>query len=160
MALVDTASASVVIATGMGKRYTAHMLIKCRSFLVTFIIAATLNEAAAAPAVGASAESYSSASWARRIHNPSFACAPPNRCGDTIRLRVELERYRRMQELREQPAQSDSRTYARDFGPWGQQRYVPPPTPEANIQPAYRDASRLRPEFEPSIQPVDKPDTK
>lgn len=31
--------------------------------------------------------------------------------------------------------------------PWGYVRRVPPPTPESQIQPQYRDASTIRPEF-------------
>jgi hypothetical protein len=32
--------------------------------------------------------------------------------------------------------------------PWGYVRRLPPPTPESQIQPRYRDASTLRPEFD------------
>jgi len=31
--------------------------------------------------------------------------------------------------------------------PWGYIRRLPPPTPESHIQPLYRDASTIRPEF-------------
>ena len=31
--------------------------------------------------------------------------------------------------------------------PWGYVRRLPPPTPESHIQPRYRDASTIRPEF-------------
>lgn len=31
--------------------------------------------------------------------------------------------------------------------PWGYVRRLPPPTPESQIQPRYRDASTIRPEF-------------
>ncbi len=32
--------------------------------------------------------------------------------------------------------------------PWGYVRRLPPPTPESQIQPRYRDASTIRPEFD------------
>ena len=31
--------------------------------------------------------------------------------------------------------------------PWGYVRRLPPPTPASHIQPRYRDASTIRPEF-------------
>ena len=43
-------------------------------------------------------------------------------------------------------------------GTWGLQRYIPPAN-EANIQPAYRGASQLRPEYEQSAQPSGEPAT-
>ena len=57
-----------------------------------------------------------------------------------------------MQELRERATQSEPRIYGPVYGTWGLQRYVPPVTSEANIQPAYRGASQLRPEYEHSSQ--------
>jgi hypothetical protein len=106
------------------------------------------------------AETYYGAYLERRIHDPLFRCTVPYRCGDSIQSRLELERYRRMQDLRDGPTPSDPRVSGPNYGPWGPQRYLPPPTPDANIQPAYRDASRLRPEFQPSIQPIGEPATK
>jgi hypothetical protein len=32
--------------------------------------------------------------------------------------------------------------------PWGYVRRLPPPTPQSHIQPQYKDASTIRPEFE------------
>jgi hypothetical protein len=74
-------------------------------------------------------------------------------------MRVELERDRRMQELRELATPSAPPIYRPGDGPWGPQRYIPPTTPEANIQPAYRSTSQLRPEYQQSAQPIGEPAT-
>ncbi len=37
--------------------------------------------------------------------------------------------------------------WATSGSPWGYLRRLPPPTPESQIQPAYRDASTIRPEY-------------
>ena len=87
------------------------------------------------------------------IYDPWFVCIPPYGCQDPLHLRLELERDRRMQELRQRAAQSEPRLQGPGEGPWGGQRYLPPATPEANIQPAYRGASQLRPEYEQSTPP-------
>jgi hypothetical protein len=38
--------------------------------------------------------------------------------------------------------------------PWGYVRRLPPPTPESHIQPRYRDASTIRPEFSERTSPA------
>jgi len=81
-----------------------------------------------------------------------YPCVLPYHCGDPIQFRIELERYRHMQDLREQGRQSDGSVDAASDGPWGRPRYIPPPTPEANIQPAYRGKSQLLPQYE-LVQP-------
>jgi len=60
--------------------------------------------------------------------------------------RKMLERQRRLDELRKDPAAAATGPAA---GPWDepQGHYLPPPTPEKQIQPAYRDRSVVRPEF-------------
>jgi len=93
----------------------------------------------------------------RGMYDPWFSCTPPYRCRDPVRLRLELERHRRMQELRERATQPEPRIYEPGDGIWGLQRYIPPATPEANIQPAYRGASQLRPEYEQSARPNGEP---
>jgi hypothetical protein len=105
-------------------------------------------------------EAYYGAYPARRFYDPLFMCTHPDRCGDAVQLRLTLDRYRRAQELRERPAQSEQPGLGPSYGPWGPQRYTPPATPEANIQPAYRGASQLRPQFEQTIQPIDEPAAK
>jgi hypothetical protein len=44
-----------------------------------------------------------------------------------------------------EPAEQD--IWGTTGSPWGYVRRLPPPTPESHIQPRYRDASTLRPEF-------------
>ncbi|MBX3643549.1 MAG: hypothetical protein KF720_10825 [Rubrivivax sp.] len=48
----------------------------------------------------------------------------------------------------EQPTFEDQDIWGTTGSPWGYVRRLPPPTPESQIQPRYRDASTLRPEFE------------
>ena len=43
------------------------------------------------------------------------------------------------------PAESD--LWGGSGSPWGYVRRLPPPTPESQIQPQFRDASTIRPEF-------------
>jgi hypothetical protein len=38
--------------------------------------------------------------------------------------------------------------------PWGYVRRLPPPTPQSHIQPRYRDASTVRPEFAEPADPA------
>jgi hypothetical protein len=109
--------------------------------------------------MGGGVSPYYGVPLARGIYHPWFSCTPPYRCRDPVQLRLELERDRRMQELRERATQPEPRIYGPVDGPWGLQRYIPPATPEANIQPAYRGASQLRPEYERSTQPSGEPAT-
>jgi hypothetical protein len=62
-------------------------------------------------------------------------------CGLGLDYRAQLRRELRFQELRE----GDPRTAPRAY-PTPQQE-LPPATPLSDIQPAYRDASQIRPEF-------------
>ena len=43
------------------------------------------------------------------------------------------------------PAETD--IWGAAGSPWGYVRRLPPPTPESQIQPQFRDASTIRPEF-------------
>jgi hypothetical protein len=47
----------------------------------------------------------------------------------------------------EQPSPPEQDIWGSTGSPWGYVRRFPPPTPESHIQPRYRDASTLRPEF-------------
>lgn len=62
-------------------------------------------------------------------------------CGLGLDYRTQLRRELRFQELREGDARTAPRAY-----PIPQQD-LPPATPLSDIQPAYRDASQIRPEF-------------
>jgi hypothetical protein len=48
----------------------------------------------------------------------------------------------------DEPAPLEQDIWGTASSPWGYVRRVPPPTPEAHIQPRYKDASTIRPEFE------------
>jgi hypothetical protein len=152
-------TSSPAIATTDLTRYTADMGVRCRTLLGTLLAAATLHAAAGELAMGGGVSPYYGVPLARGMYHPWFSCTPPYRCRDPVQLRLELERDRRMQELRERATQPEPRIYGPGDGPWGLQRYIPPATPEANIQPAYRGASQLRPEYERSTQPSGEPAT-
>ena len=47
----------------------------------------------------------------------------------------------------EQPVFVDQDIWGSSGSPWGYVRRLPPPTPEDQIQPRFRDASTIRPEF-------------
>jgi hypothetical protein len=47
----------------------------------------------------------------------------------------------------EQPAFVEQDIWGTTGSPWGYVRRLPPPTPASHIQPRYRDASTIRPEF-------------
>ena len=148
-------------ATADLARYTADMGmgIRCRTLLGTLLVTATLHAAAGELAIGGRVGMYYGVPLARGMYDPWFSCNPPYRCSNSVQLRLELERDRRMQELRERATQPEPRIYGPVYGTWGLQRYIPPATPEANIQPAYRGASQLRPEYEQSPRPNGEPAT-
>ncbi|HCV12753.1 MAG TPA: hypothetical protein DGC76_03475 [Candidatus Accumulibacter sp.] len=70
-------------------------------------------------------------------------CLAPRNCADYEQMRRFLDRYQRNYGARFAP---DMPSPAQPL----QQRDVPP-TPAAQIQPAYRNASQIRPEFEPGV---------
>jgi len=53
----------------------------------------------------------------------------------------------------EPSSQAESDIWGSTGSPWGYVRRLPPPTPEGNIQPRYRDASTIRPEFSERMGP-------
>ena len=48
----------------------------------------------------------------------------------------------------DQPPPMDQDIWGTTGSPWGYVRRLPPPTPESHIQPLYREASLVRPEFD------------
>jgi len=129
------------------------MVNRHRMLIVTFLVVATANSAARDLVVETSAGAHYGVPLTD-MYYPWFACSPPYRCGDPAQMRLELERARRMQELRERAMPPEPRRYEAGDGPWGRQPYMPPPTPAANIQPAYRGSSQLRPEYEQTGRPI------
>lgn len=78
---------------------------------------------------------------------PPWGCAPGMRnCISQDELRIILERQRRLDSLR------------RDATPGvllaPQVRTLPPPTPESEVQPAYKGSGSIRPEFRDSGTPI------
>jgi hypothetical protein len=48
----------------------------------------------------------------------------------------------------DEPAPVEQDIWGSVGSPWGYVRRLPPPTPEGHIQPRYKDASTIRPEFD------------
>ncbi|MCU0693581.1 MAG: hypothetical protein MUF54_19500 [Polyangiaceae bacterium] len=65
-------------------------------------------------------------------------------------IRRELDQYEFRRELEERA----QRGLAQDgMPPYGARRDLPPPTPEGQVQPAYRHSGEIRPEFAGTGQP-------
>ena len=133
------------LGTRVPTRYTGYMVKAQRTVAGIVLIMATLCQGALAAPYGMVRPP--------RAYEYAFACALPYRCRDAIEVRIELERYRHMQALREQGTQPETNMNGASDGPWGRPRYLPAATPEANIQPAYRGKSQLLPQYEPAAQP-------
>jgi hypothetical protein len=83
-----------------------------------------------------------------------WGCVPGSpHCVTSEAYRLVLERQRRFETLGQDASQA-----APPPSIWRvpQTRYLPPPTPEADIQPAYRDRGVVRPEFRDSGQPINR----
>src|SRR6478609_576004 len=113
-------------------------MVRSPIVLAMCLVAGSIN---AAGGVGA----YYSVPIGHGFYDLRFDCLPRYGCYDPVRSRIELERFRRSQELRHAATPIDPLPAAASDGPWGLQRYIPPATREADIQPAYRGSSRLRP---------------
>lgn len=80
-------------------------------------------------------------------------CYPPYGCGPLAWSDARRRERERIEAIRREAATAKEPGPTQDIwgaeGIWGYTRRVPPPTDEAQIRPEYRDASRMRPEFEP-----------
>lgn len=72
------------------------------------------------------------------------ACLPYGRCFGP----PWDERRQRQRPMAPDPSPpADADLWGAAGSPWGYVRRLPPPTPESQIQPRYRDASTIRPEY-------------
>jgi hypothetical protein len=71
-------------------------------------------------------------------------CFPYGACGSLL---WEIRPPRRPAPPPEPARPAEPDIWATSGSPWGYLRRLPPPTPENQIQPGYREASTLRPEF-------------
>lgn len=72
------------------------------------------------------------------------ACLPYGRCFGP----PWDERRQRLRPMApDAPPPADADIWGSTGSPWGYVRRLPPPTPESQIQPRYRDASTIRPEY-------------
>ena len=74
----------------------------------------------------------------------SGACPPYGRCFGPP---WDDRRQRQRPPPPDAPLPADADIWGSAGSPWGYVRRLPPPTPESQIQPRYRDASTIRPEF-------------
>jgi hypothetical protein len=96
------------------------MVIRCRTLLGTLLTTATLPAAPGELAIGGRVGTYYGVPVARGMYDPWSSCTPPYRCRDPVRLRLELQRHRRTQKLRER-ATPEPRIYGPGDGIWGLQ---------------------------------------
>ena len=84
---------------------------------------------------------------------PRSPCAP-GVCPDSIALGRAIRRELQRQELRrELEARAAAAARPGEPSPYTAPRYLPPPTPEAQMQPRYRGTGEIRPEYQMSGQP-------
>jgi hypothetical protein len=79
---------------------------------------------------------------------PPWGCAPGmGNCISREELRIILDRQRRFDLLKQ-----DAPASGAGYPP--QVRHLPPPTPDSEVQPAYRESGSIRPEFRDSGTPL------
>lgn len=106
--------------------------------------------AAAAQSVGVGAGLRGNAVRADALSGGVWVDIPcvGSHCVDSNRLRLQLRRELRAQALRDD---RDGALARRAVGPspslYRSPRYVPPPTPAAQVQPRYRGSGDIRPEY-------------
>lgn len=108
------------------------------------LLAALLSSPAVAAAGGAV---FVGPVWPGWPAAPFFypgACAPYGRCFGPP---WDERRQRQRPAPPEAPPPADADIWGSSGSPWGYVRRLPPPTPESQIQPRYRDASTIRPEY-------------
>jgi hypothetical protein len=92
---------------------------------------------------------------------PLYAPWDPCRAGacvDSFALRRYIAREIRRQELANLPESSGATAFARPGeSPFGMPRYLPPPTPESEIQPRFRGSGEVLPRFRDAGQPLQQP---
>ena len=83
---------------------------------------------------------------------------PAGRCADPASVRRYIAREIRFQELRSAAEAPAGSGFARPGeSPFSAPRYLPPPTPESEIQPRYGGSGDLLPEFRDAGQAIVRP---
>lgn len=145
----------------MGKNaviISSRMCIALRVIASRAALAATLlvtgTHLAAAPVDAASAAGNARVRPAYPVVVPAYAYA--GAClshGLCTGWRWDDRRTSRRPVAPDEPAAADLDIWGTNSSPWGYVRRLPPPTPADNIQPRYREASTIRPEFD---EPADQ----
>ncbi len=88
------------------------------------------------------------ASYAYRVPYAAWGVCAPGPCVDPIEVQRYVARELRLQALRNESPVSAPGGFARPGeSPYAAPRYLPPATPDSEIQPAYRGSGEVRPEF-------------
>ena len=102
-------------------------------------------------AAQATARNADGKAYVRPGYTSAFPMYPyPGACsayGPCVGLWWDDRRQLRRPVAPEQRATVEQDIWGTTGSPWGYVRRLPPPTPENQIQPRYRDASTIRPEF-------------
>jgi hypothetical protein len=116
----------------------------CRFVYVVFLTLGATTAAAGGRIVGGT---YLGPVWpGYRFPMYLYPCPPNRACEDRWQPRRPV--------APEQPSFAEQDIWGTNGSPWGYVRRLPPPTPDSHIQPRYRDASTIRPEF---AEPTDLP---
>lgn len=79
-------------------------------------------------------------------------------CGDSIALRRYIARELRRQELADAPEAPSGGGFARPGeSPFGPPRYLPPPTPDSEVQPRYQGSGEVLPQYRDAGQAIARP---
>jgi hypothetical protein len=97
------------------------------------------------------------APYAYGVYAPWGPC-PAGRCADPASVRRYIAREIRFQELRSAAEAPAGGGFARPGeSPFSAPRYLPPPTPDSEIQPRYQGSGDLLPEFREAGQAIVRP---
>jgi len=97
------------------------------------------------------------APYAYGMYAPWGPC-PSGRCADSASVRRYIAREIRLQELRNAPGVPVGGGFTPPGeSPYGAPRYLPPPTPESELQPSYRGSGDVRPEYRDAGEAIAKP---
>lgn len=126
---------------------TGPRIMASHAALAAILLAATAH-LAAAPADATNPASKARVRPAYPVGFPIYTyagpCVSPGLCAT---WRWDDRRWRRPV-APDEPAPGDFDIWGTNGSPWGYVRRLPPPTPADHIQPRYREASTIRPEFD------------
>lgn len=92
------------------------------------------------------------------LYAPWWGPCGPRFCGDSVALRRYIAQEIRRQELAAGADSAGAGGFARPGeSPFGPPRYLPPPTPQSEIQPRFQGSGEVLPQFREAGQPIARP---